>query len=74
MVAGTKVDAPLKLRVYVGPKDLALLSKVQPSLEALINFRAGRDYREAAALPCCRNGCTGTFRIMAGPSFCSRWR
>ncbi len=38
MVAGTKTGAPLKMRVYVGPKDLALLSKVQPSLEALINF------------------------------------
>ena len=38
MAAGTKTGAPLKMRVYVGPKDLALLSKLQPSLEALINF------------------------------------
>ncbi len=38
MAAGTKTAAPLKMRVYVGPKDLALLSKLQPSLEGLINF------------------------------------
>jgi YidC/Oxa1 family membrane protein insertase len=38
MAAGTKIAAPLRVRVYVGPKDLALLSKVQPSLEVLINF------------------------------------
>src|SRR5579863_5198582 len=31
-------SGPLKARVYVGPKDLALLSKVQPSLEQLVNF------------------------------------
>ncbi|HKV05257.1 MAG TPA: membrane protein insertase YidC [Candidatus Acidoferrales bacterium] len=29
---------PLKMRVFVGPKDLALLGKVQPSLERLVNF------------------------------------
>jgi YidC/Oxa1 family membrane protein insertase len=38
MAAGTANPEPLRMRVYVGPKDLALLSKVQPSLEALINF------------------------------------
>jgi YidC/Oxa1 family membrane protein insertase len=38
MAAGTANAEPLRMRVYVGPKDLALLSKVQPSLEALINF------------------------------------
>jgi len=38
MAAGTKIAAPLQMRVYVGPKDLALLSKVHPSLEGLINF------------------------------------
>jgi YidC/Oxa1 family membrane protein insertase len=36
--AGSTQPAPLRMRVYVGPKDLALLSKVQPSLEALVNF------------------------------------
>jgi YidC/Oxa1 family membrane protein insertase len=36
--AGSSQPAALRLRVYVGPKDLALLSKVQPSLEALVNF------------------------------------
>lgn len=36
-VGGTQ-PAPVRMRMYVGPKDLALLSKVQPSLEALVNF------------------------------------
>ncbi len=35
---GSVQPVPLQMRMYVGPKDLALLSKVQPSLEALINF------------------------------------
>lgn len=38
MAAGTANAAPLRMRAYVGPKDLVLLSKVQPSLEELINF------------------------------------
>ncbi|MGA3295022.1 MAG: membrane protein insertase YidC [Candidatus Acidiferrales bacterium] len=38
MAAGTASAGPLQLRLYVGPKDLALLSKVRPSLEELINF------------------------------------
>jgi YidC/Oxa1 family membrane protein insertase len=38
MAAGTATSGPLRVRVYVGPKDLALLSKVHPSLEELINF------------------------------------
>jgi YidC/Oxa1 family membrane protein insertase len=38
MAAGTATPGPLRVRVYVGPKDLALLSKVHPSLEELINF------------------------------------
>jgi YidC/Oxa1 family membrane protein insertase len=38
MAAGTPTDAPLRMRVYVGPKELALLSKVRPSLEELVNF------------------------------------
>ena len=38
MAAGTATPVPLRLRLYVGPKDLALLSKQKPSLEELINF------------------------------------
>jgi len=38
MAAGTANAEPLRMRVYVGPKDIALLSKVQPSLEELVNF------------------------------------
>jgi YidC/Oxa1 family membrane protein insertase len=38
MAAGTSTPGPLRVRVYVGPKDLALLSKVHPSLEELVNF------------------------------------
>ncbi len=38
IAAGTPTAAPLRMRVYVGPKDLALLSKQKPSLEELINF------------------------------------
>ena len=38
VAAGSAVAGPVKLRAYVGPKDLALLSKVQPSLEGLVNF------------------------------------
>ena len=35
---GSVSGGPVKARVYVGPKDLAILGKVQPSLEGLINF------------------------------------
>ena len=38
MAAGSDASGPVKLRAYVGPKDLALLAKVRPSLEGLVNF------------------------------------
>jgi len=38
MAAGTAIAAPLRMRVYVRPKELALLSKVHPSLEELVQF------------------------------------
>ena len=38
MAAGTTEPAPLKARVFVGPKDLTLLSKVKPPLEELVQF------------------------------------
>jgi YidC/Oxa1 family membrane protein insertase len=38
MAAGSPDPGPVKMRAFVGPKDLALLGKVQPSLEGLINF------------------------------------
>jgi YidC/Oxa1 family membrane protein insertase len=38
MAAGATEPGPLTMRAYVGPKDLALLSKVQPPLEELISF------------------------------------
>ena len=38
MAAGSPNPGPVKMRAYVGPKDLTLLGKVQPSLETLINF------------------------------------
>ncbi len=38
IAVGATAAGPMKARIYVGPKDLALLSKVQPSLEALVNF------------------------------------
>ncbi|MFZ3202063.1 MAG: membrane protein insertase YidC [Candidatus Acidiferrales bacterium] len=38
MAAGTPIAVPLRVRVYIGPKDLALLRKMHPSLEELINF------------------------------------
>jgi YidC/Oxa1 family membrane protein insertase len=38
MAAGVAAPGALRARVYVGPKDLGLLSKVHPSLEELINF------------------------------------
>lgn len=38
MAAGSTQPEALRLRMYVGPKDLGLLSQVHPSLEALVNF------------------------------------
>jgi len=38
MAAGTTTGAPLRVRVFVGPKDLALLEKLQPPLAELVNF------------------------------------
>jgi len=38
MAAGTTTGAPLRLRLFVGPKDLALLEKIQPPLPELVNF------------------------------------
>ena len=38
MAVGGAAPGPVRMRVFVGPKDLALLSKQQPSLEQLINF------------------------------------
>lgn len=38
IAVGAMSAGPLKARVYVGPKDLALLSRIQPSLEQLVNF------------------------------------
>ena len=38
MAVGSDAPGPVKMRAYIGPKDLALLSKVQPSLEGLVNF------------------------------------
>ena len=38
VAAGSQGQEPLRMRVYVGPKDLALLGKVQPSLKGLVNF------------------------------------
>jgi YidC/Oxa1 family membrane protein insertase len=38
MAAGSLTPDSLKVRAYVGPKDFAILTKMQPSLEGLINF------------------------------------
>jgi YidC/Oxa1 family membrane protein insertase len=38
MAAGTSEPVALHARVYVGPKDLTLLSKVRPPLEELVQF------------------------------------
>ena len=38
MAAGTAVGVPLRLRVFVGPKDLDLLARVKPPLEELVQF------------------------------------
>ena len=38
MAVGSAAPGPVKIRAFVGPKDLALLGKVQPSLEGLVQF------------------------------------
>jgi YidC/Oxa1 family membrane protein insertase len=38
IAVGTAAPEPLHVRVFVGPKDLAILSKVNPRLEELVNF------------------------------------
>jgi YidC/Oxa1 family membrane protein insertase len=38
MAAGNAAGGPLTLRMYVGPKDLSILEKMQPSLTGLVNF------------------------------------
>jgi YidC/Oxa1 family membrane protein insertase len=38
MAAGTADAAPLRTRLFVGPKDLALLERTKPPLEELVNF------------------------------------
>jgi YidC/Oxa1 family membrane protein insertase len=38
MSVASAAPGPVKFRAYVGPKDLALLGKVQPSLEGLVQF------------------------------------
>jgi YidC/Oxa1 family membrane protein insertase len=38
MAAGATMAGPLHMRAYIGPKDLAILSTVKPSLEEQVNF------------------------------------
>jgi YidC/Oxa1 family membrane protein insertase len=38
IAVGATSAGPLRARLYVGPKDLAILARLQPSLEGLINF------------------------------------
>jgi YidC/Oxa1 family membrane protein insertase len=38
MAAGTPIPGPLNVRVFVGPKDLAVLEKTKPPLEELVQF------------------------------------
>lgn len=38
MAAGTTTPAPFTMRAYIGPKDLGILEKMQPSLTGLVNF------------------------------------
>lgn len=38
VAAGTAITGPLKLRVFVGPKDLKVLGRLQPPLEGLVQF------------------------------------
>jgi YidC/Oxa1 family membrane protein insertase len=38
MAAGNAAGGPLTLRMYIGPKDLGILEKMQPSMTGLVNF------------------------------------
>jgi YidC/Oxa1 family membrane protein insertase len=38
MAAGSPLPQPIQMRVYVGPKDLTLLSKEKPPLDELVQF------------------------------------
>ncbi len=38
MAAGSTAPGPLKMRAFIGPKDLGLLRQMRPSLEGLVNF------------------------------------
>jgi YidC/Oxa1 family membrane protein insertase len=38
MAVGPALPGPVKIRAYVGPKDLALLGRIEPSLEGLVQF------------------------------------
>ena len=38
MAVGSTMAAPLKARIYVGPKDLDILGRLQPPLEELVQF------------------------------------
>ncbi len=38
MAAGAAASAPLRMHVFVGPKDLTLLSKLKPPLDDLVSF------------------------------------
>ncbi|MFZ3218333.1 MAG: membrane protein insertase YidC [Candidatus Acidiferrales bacterium] len=38
MATGTTASVPLRMRVYVGPKELSLLETIQPPLSELVNF------------------------------------
>jgi YidC/Oxa1 family membrane protein insertase len=38
IAVGAMANGPVKARLFVGPKDLGILAKVQPSLEGLVNF------------------------------------
>jgi YidC/Oxa1 family membrane protein insertase len=38
MAAGSTAPGPIAMRAYIGPKDLGILEKMQPSLTGLVNF------------------------------------
>ncbi len=38
MAAGSTAPGPIEMRAYIGPKDLGILEKMQPSLTGLVNF------------------------------------
>ena len=50
MAAGTTTGAPLRVRVYVGPKDLIAAGKNPAAAGGADEFRMDRDHREAAAV------------------------